>query len=132
MPDDPESMEHTAHRVRIALETGDLSSFGELLDPNVRWGAPGDPSPPCQSREQVLSWYKRGKESGISATVFEVSVLGDRLLVGLLVSDNRAAEERGRTATRWQVLSVQAGRVVDIVGFDNRREAAAHAGVPAR
>jgi hypothetical protein len=27
-----------APRVRIALESADISQFGELLDPNVRWG----------------------------------------------------------------------------------------------
>jgi hypothetical protein len=33
-----------AARVRVALESADVSQFGELLDPNVRWGARRSPS----------------------------------------------------------------------------------------
>jgi ketosteroid isomerase-like protein len=131
MPEHPESVEQVARQVRIALETGDLSTFSKLLDPNVRWGPPGDPSPPCQSREQVLAWYQRGKESGTRARVSEVVVLGDQILLGLLVAGTQAARERGGRATRWQVLTVREGRVVDIVGFEQRSEAAARAGLPA-
>jgi ketosteroid isomerase-like protein len=131
MAEHPESMERVARQVRLALETADLSSFNDLLDPNVRWGPPGDPSPPCQSREQVLAWYERGKESGARARVSEVVVLGDQILVGLLVAGTLEAEERGGRATRWQVLTVREGRVVDIVGFDQRSEAAARVGLPA-
>jgi ketosteroid isomerase-like protein len=131
LPEHRESVERVARQVRIALDTGDLSAFSNLLDPNVRWGPPGDPSPPCQSREQVLAWYQRGKESGTRARVSEVVAFGDQILVGLLVAGTRAARERGGQATRWQVLTVREGRVVDIVGFERRSEAAARVGLPA-
>jgi ketosteroid isomerase-like protein len=131
MPEHPESMERIAGQVRIALEAADLSSFSDLLDPDVRWGPPGDPSPPCQNRKQVLAWYQRGRDAGTRAQVSEISVLGDRILVGLVVAGTEAARERGGRATRWQVLTVRDGRVVDIVGFDQRSEAAVCAGVPA-
>jgi ketosteroid isomerase-like protein len=131
MPEDPESVERVARQVRVALEAADLSAFSDLLDPNVRWGPPGDPSPPCQSREQVLAWYQRGKQSGVSARVTEVVVLGDQILVGLVVAGNEPARARGGQATRWQVLTVREGRVVDIVGFDQRSEAVACTGAPA-
>jgi hypothetical protein len=60
--------------------------------------------------------------------VAEVSVLGNRLLVGLKVAGTEEANERGGIATRWQILTVRDGRVVDIVGFETRGEAVAHAG----
>ena len=126
-----ESVDDIARQVRTALESADLVALGDLLDPNVRWGPPGDPSPPCQSREQVLAWYRRGKKSGTSARVSEIVVLGDRILVGLIVTGNRADRERGGHATRWQVLTVRGAKIVDIVGFDQRSEAAAHADEPA-
>lgn len=118
-----ESMERTAAEVRAALQTGDLDSFGHLLDPEVRWGPPGDPSPPCQTRDQVLSWYRRGQEAGATAEVSEVAVIGERLLVGLVVRGTGTARKRGGNALRWQVLTIRNGRVVEIVGFDERAEA---------
>jgi len=128
MPEQPGVTESLAQQVRIALETADLSAFGDLLDPDATWGAPDDPSPACQNRRQVLSWYERGKESGVRAQVSEVAVLGDRILVGLRVKGTGATEESGGEAERWQVLTVRAGRVVDIVGFAERSDAVARAG----
>jgi ketosteroid isomerase-like protein len=123
MPEDPESVKRVASQVSIALESSDLTAFSDLLDPDVRWGPPGDPSPPCQNREQVLAWYQRGRNSGARAQVTEVTVLGDRVLVGLVVSVTPSAQVRSGQALRWQVLTVRQGRVVDIVGFDQRSQA---------
>jgi ketosteroid isomerase-like protein len=120
-----ESIEQIAEQVATALQMADLRTFADLLDPNVRWGPPGDPSPPCQSREQVIAWYHRGRESGASARVNEVTVVGDRILVGLVVTRTKNARERGGRATRWQVLTVRDGRIGEIVGFDQRDEATA-------
>jgi hypothetical protein len=52
--------------------------------------------------------------------------MGDRILVEMLVSDNRAGQDGG-AARRWQVLTVANGRIVDIVGFDERGLAVARA-----
>jgi ketosteroid isomerase-like protein len=124
----PDAMESVARQVRTALESADLSAFGDLLDPDVRWGAPDATVPACRNRTQVLAWYERGRAAGARATVSEVTVLGDRLVVGLAVGGSGAARERGGVALRWQVLTVQGGRIVDIVGFDDRSEALARAG----
>jgi ketosteroid isomerase-like protein len=124
-------MGRLAGAVRAALGSGDLEAYADLLAPDVRWGPPGDPSPPCTSRRQVLAWYQRARASGAGARVTEVTVVGDRLLVGLVVSGTEAARGRGGQATRYQVLTVRDGRVAAIVGFDQRREALAHLGIPA-
>jgi ketosteroid isomerase-like protein len=129
MSEQREVMEAMAQQVRLALEAADLSAFSDLLDPDVHWGAPGARRPSCRNRDQVLAWYERGKESGTEAHVTEVVVLGDRLLVGLTVHGSQAASERGGAALRWQVLTVRGGRVIDIVGFDDRTDAVAHTGV---
>jgi ketosteroid isomerase-like protein len=112
-----------AARVRAALESGDVTAYAELLDPEVRWGAPDDPNPSCQNRRQVLAWYERGHDAGVRARVTEVVAHGDKILVGLTVT-GRAAEADG-TVDRWQVLTVANGRVVDIRAFDDRADAAA-------
>lgn len=131
MSEPTDSTERVARQVRRALQAADLAGFSDLLDPKVRWGPPGDHSPPCKNRQQVLAWYQRGKESGATAQVSEVTVLADRILVGLIVTGTRAARERGGNATRWQVLTVRDGLVVEIVGFDQRMEAVSFAEVGA-
>jgi ketosteroid isomerase-like protein len=130
MSEQRETMDALAQQVRVALEGSDLSAFRELLDPDVHWGAPGARHPSCQNRDQVLAWYRRGRESGVEARVSEVTVLEDRLLVSLAVRGSPAAEDRGGVSLRWQLLTVRGGRVVDIVGFDDRTDALTHAGVP--
>jgi ketosteroid isomerase-like protein len=130
MPTEHEALNHLAEQVGCALDAADLASFSDLLDPDVQWGSPVDPSPACQSREQVLAWYRRGHESGIRGRVAEVTVLDDRLLVGLKVTDGERPEEIGGEVDRWQILTVSAGRVVDIVGFEDRSEALAYRATP--
>ncbi len=127
MAEDPESMDRLADRVRSALASGDVAAFAGLLDPKVRWGPPRDPSPPCQSREQVLAWYQRGRKAGMTADITSVEVVGGSILVGLVVRGSPAARERGGQTLRWQVLTVSHGAVAEIVGFATRAEAVAHA-----
>ncbi len=128
MPD----VQYVASQVKIALESADLRAFGDLLDTNVRWGAPDDPTPSCQNRRQVLAWYERGRGAGVRAQVSEVVVVGDRIVVGLTVSGREVAPQSSGGAERWQVLTVRDGRVVDIVGFDHRDEAMARTKFVAR
>lgn len=125
MTEQRDAMQRLAEQVAGALEAADLSAYRELLHPDVRWGAPDAKRPSCRNRDQVLAWYQRGRESGVRASVTEVEVLGDRLLVGLTVRGGQGDDEGG--APRWQVLTVSDGRVVDIVGFDDRAEAVARA-----
>ena len=129
MPEPESSMDELAALVGVALEGGDLSSFAALLDPDVTWGAPGARRPSCRNRDQVLAWYEKGREAGVRARVNDVNVHGDKILVSLVVGGSPAGQERGGEALRWQVLTVRRGRVVDIVGFDDRNDALAEAGV---
>jgi SnoaL-like domain len=129
MSEQLESMESLARQVRIALSGADLSAFSHLLDPDVRWGAPDARVPSCRNRDQVLAWYQRGRESGTRAEVTETVVLGDRILVGLTIRGPRAADAPDGETQRWQVLTVSGDLIVDIVGFDDRPEAVARAGV---
>ena len=122
-------MDYIADQVRQALEAADLGSYADLLDDGVRWGPPGDPVPPCRSREQVLAWYRRGREAGTRARVTETLVVGDKILVGLKVSGPADAVSQAGEADRWQVLTVRGGRVAEIVGFGARNDAAAWAGL---
>jgi ketosteroid isomerase-like protein len=112
-----------------ALAAADLDAYADLLHPQVRWGAPGDPSPPCQNRAQVLAWYRAGRAAGTTARLTETVVAGDRILIGLRVSRTEADAGASDESDRWQVLTIRDGLVADIRGFDNREEAAATAGL---
>jgi ketosteroid isomerase-like protein len=117
------SVEALAARIRGALECADLSQFGELLDPNVRWGAPDDPAPSCQSRNDVMAWYGRGRAAGRRARVVDLDVYGDKILVHLTVADPAPPGSPVVEQDRWQVLTCARGRVVDIRGFETSDEA---------
>lgn len=117
------TMDEMASLVKQALMAEDLSAFSELLDPNVTWGAPGARNPTCKNRNQVLAWYQRGRTAGVRGSVYEIEVLGDRLLVSMTIQGTENAQERGGTALRFQVLTIRSGKVVDIVGFDEKAEA---------
>jgi hypothetical protein len=125
MPQPDEGTHALADRIKAALDGGDVSAFGELLDPQVHWGSPHNPG--CKSRDQVIAWYERGKASGVEGRVSEVEILGHCVLVGLTVRGTPEAKERGGFALRWQVHTVADGRVIDIVGFDDRNDATAYA-----
>lgn len=63
--------EQIAGRIQEVLAVADLSEFRDLLHPDVRWGAPEDLGSGCQNRNQVLAWYRRGREAGVRAEVTE-------------------------------------------------------------
>jgi hypothetical protein len=124
-----DAVQHIADQVKQAIEGADLSVYAHLLDPDVQWGPPDDPSSGCRSRRQVLSWYQRGRDAGVRARVTETTVCGDRILVGLRVTGAEFAAEAPGETDRWQVLTVSGDKVVEIVGYDDRDEAAARAGL---
>lgn len=118
-----------AARIPVVLDSADLSAFSELLDPGVRWGAPGDDQWGCHNRDQVVAWYDRARAQGMAGRVTEVMVGDGALLVGLEVTGTGEADAAGGTAERWQVLRVRHGLVFDIRGYADRGEAAMEAGV---
>jgi hypothetical protein len=123
-----EVMDRLAGQVRQALEAADFNAYADLLDRGVRWGPPGDPVPSCRSREQVLAWYQRARDSGTRARVTETVVAGHKILVGLKLAGRPDVAETAET-DRWQVLTVGGGRITSITGFVEREEAAAWAGL---
>jgi hypothetical protein len=126
---DWQQAERLAELIGQALAAADLNAYADLLHPDVRWGAPGDPDPPCQNRAQVLAWYRGGRDAGVRARVTETIAVGDKILVGLQVSRTENERGLGGGVDRWQVLTLRDGMVADIRGFDNRAEATAAAGL---
>jgi len=133
MADDSSACEVPAaliERVRFALESADLDAIRNLLDPGARWGSPDGPNDAdCRNRDQVMAWWASGRTAGARAVVTELTAGPGTLLVGLEVTGSPAAREAGGAVERWQVLTVRGHRIADIRGFDDRRAAAARAGV---
>jgi hypothetical protein len=103
-----------ADRVRRALDTTDLEEFSALLSPDVHWGPPDSATPPCRNRSQVMRWYEAGRAKGVRATVTDVEVHGNALLIGLQLQDGQE---------RWQLMRVGPHGVNDIRGFEDRPSA---------
>jgi ketosteroid isomerase-like protein len=118
-PDQPNPAAAIADRVRAALGSADPAQFESLLHPEARWGAPGDPTPSCQSRDQVLAWYRQAREAGVRARVTAADVHGDKILLALRVTRAGATG----AVDRWQVLTVRDGQIADIRAFDRRDDA---------
>jgi SnoaL-like protein len=119
-------------RGRAPSRAGDLDAIRNLLDPGARWGAPDGPNDAdCHNRDQVMAWWTSARAAGARAVVTEVTAGAGTLLVGLQVTGTTAAHEAGGTVEHWQVLTVRDDRIADIRGFDDRKAAAARAGVSA-
>lgn len=112
-------VERLAERVAAALDAADPEQFADLLDPRVTWGAPGDPSPPCRNRQQVLAWYQRGRADGRRAQVRSVTAHQDKILVSMMVTTSGVPTNGEAESPRWQVLTVVDGRIADIRGYDD-------------
>jgi hypothetical protein len=123
------STEQIGEQIRAAFNDADLTTVQELLDPDVQWGPPGDEGWGCHNRGEVLAWLQRALSGGVRAEVGEVVARGGKLLIGLRVRGRDAADQAGGAEERWQVMTVRAGRIVDVRGFEGRAAAAAFAGV---
>ena len=115
-----QTMARLAELVRAALESGDLDELYALLAPDAKWGAPEESVPTCGDRDQVIDWYRVAKNAGVRAVVTEVLVRGEHLVVGLVVEDPTGADTDHRSGQRWQVLTVRAGRIAEIRGYEDR------------
>ncbi len=56
-----------------------------------------------------------------------MEVLGSRILVGTRIRGNDAADDASGALDSWQVFTVAAWQIVEIVGYDSRSEALAKA-----
>ncbi|HEX4215215.1 MAG TPA: ankyrin repeat domain-containing protein [Candidatus Dormibacteraeota bacterium] len=101
-------------QVRTAYETADMDLFASLLHPQVRWGGGG--SDGCTDREQVLSWYRNLDDRGARASVTGVEVHPGSVLVGLVWGQPAIDVRQSPDQARYQVLRVEDGQIVEIIG----------------
>ena len=115
-------MNSLADEVRHAMETVDLVAMEALLAPDARWGAPEQAVPTCRNAQQILSWYEMARENGVRADITEIVIEGHKIVIGLKIL-NAKAPPNAPNDVRWQVLSVDAGLISEIRGYETRHEA---------
>jgi ankyrin repeat protein len=110
-------MADMARHLQAAHVDRDLELLGSLLHPNARWTGE------CSNREQVLDWYRALLAEGTVATVENVEVDSNAILLELSVT--RAAEGvRPAPPLRvYQVFTVVDALVVQIDGYPDRASA---------
>jgi ketosteroid isomerase-like protein len=116
-------MDAVATVVSNAMQSGDLPTITALLAPDVRWGDPEQSVPTCTNKSQVLRWYENAHRAGASADVIETVVLGRNILLGLAVRGNPRATSPTDPDVRWQVMSIEDGKIAEIRGYESRGDA---------
>jgi Ankyrin repeats (3 copies)/SnoaL-like domain len=110
-----------ARHLEAAYRDGDLDLLGSLLHPQVRWT--GD----CTNREQVLDWYGRLQADGILASIENVEVDRDAVLLNLSVARQAEGARQAPPQRLYQVFTVSDAQVVEIRGYPDRVSAIARA-----
>jgi len=101
--------ETIAPRLRAAFERRDAAKLRDLLDPDVRWGGEEDTPDTCHNRAQVLARFGWLAVTGTKASITNVEVDGERIVLTWEVT-----EPEERAGRHRQTFTVARGRVVDI------------------
>src|SRR5436305_13794027 len=108
-----------ARRGFDAAARGDYEVVRELLDPEVKWHG-GDPTAPgsCHNREQALAFRR---DVPVFAELVDVVDAGRRVVVII--------RPAGETEPHANVATFRAGKVVEMVHYEDVGESLAAAGV---
>ena len=103
-----------------AFASRDLSRLARLLHPHVRWGGDDETDETCHGPEAVVDCYAALLSSGVTAEVDELVICGQRIMLRLLVD---GLDESSDAMPHYQVFRVADGRIHDIRGSSDRKEA---------
>lgn len=112
-------MADLARHLEAAYRDGDLDLLGSLLHPEVRWTGL------CHNRTQVLDWYRGLVADGTVATVENVEVDGDAVLLDLSVARRAEGARPASPRQLYQVFTVEDAQVIEIRGYPDRASARA-------
>ena len=80
-----EAMARVAAALRQALTRPTVHGLDGLLDPDVRWGGIEETEQTCHGRAQVLAFYSRLLEEGVSLEVRDLRVDGEHIRLQMRV-----------------------------------------------
>lgn len=110
------SLSGLGEAIRGAYETADLEAFAALLHPDVSWG---EGPIACRHRDEVVAWYRRALERGLRAEATSVEARNHSLVLTIDFSGRSEGTDPTLVQTSYQVLHIDGGRVVEIVGYDD-------------
>ena len=111
--DADEGAERVAAALPGALAQRSAQAVGDLLAPDVRWGALEDDEETCHGRAEVLAFYAGLLEEGAALDVRDVQVDGGR--IRLVV---RVGSSSGDGFDQPTVITVRGGLIVDVLHPD--------------
>jgi hypothetical protein len=112
-------MAEIAQHLEAAYRHRDLELLGSLLHPQVRWTGL------CQNRAQVLDWYRGLVAEGTVATVENVEVDRDAVVLGLSVARQAEGARQAPPQRLYHLFSVEDDQVVEIRAYPDRTSALA-------
>jgi len=110
-------MADIARHLEAAYRDFDLDLLGSLLHPQVHWTGL------CNNRAQVLDWYRGLLADGTLPAVQSVEVDRDAVVVRLTLTRQAEGARPVPPQQAYQVFTVDAGQIVDIRGYPDRRGA---------
>jgi hypothetical protein len=110
-------MADIAAHLEAAYRDRDLDLLGSLLHPDVHWT--GD----CQSKAHVLEWYRGLLADQTVATVRNVEVDRDAVVLGLSVGGQAQGARPARPQELYQVFTVGGAQIIDIRVYPDRGSA---------
>lgn len=115
-----ESNVERARRGYEAIARGDYDTVRELLHPDVKWHG-GNPADGCLNRNQALAFLQRAERPSGPVELVEIVDAGERVVLIMRPPHD--------TELRANLTTFRDGLVVEMVHFDDPRDALAAAGV---
>jgi hypothetical protein len=112
-------MAEIAQHLQAACRDRDLELLGSLLYPQVRWAGL------CQNRAQVLDWYRGLVAQGTVATVENIEVDQDAVVLGLSVARQAEGARQAPPQRLYHVFFVEDDQIVEIRAYPDRTSALA-------
>ena len=106
-----------AGALQQALTLPTAHGLDHLLDPGVRWGGTEETEQTCHGRAQVLAFYSRLLEDGVTLEVRDAQVEGEQIRLRIRVhwpSDDGGIDIFDQPT----VITVREGLIVDVLQLD--------------
>jgi ketosteroid isomerase-like protein len=118
-----------------AYASGDIDALLAVFDPDLEWTyldpSAEDPQPQtCFGRTELRRGLQRQADRGLTATIEEVHVNGDKVAVVIHIPGLDQLRVRQGDDRNYDVLTFRDGRIVALRACRSRDEALAIAGLP--
>jgi ketosteroid isomerase-like protein len=112
-----------------AFARGDVDGAVEVLDPEVRWHAAGDPDGEgaCHNREDAAAFIRRALADGMTAELLDVRDAGERLVA--VIHTHAPPEWDYGPEPHGELVTVRDGKVTEMLVYLTVEDALAAAGL---